>query len=205
MLTNQEKCYQRDNDIIKALNEQGVLDADQLQFMFFPSQRMAQKRLFRLWKLKKIKRQRFDSIQPFHYYIDKILKFPEHRLGVNWARIWVDKKLPAWEYIYSAEYELDYGVIRPDLFLIIKNNITGKLRGVFIEHERSFDKFDKVQKYNDWYESGAYMVENWQFEKFPTVLIVSNRKITIKNNTHDINFQVVELSNIIREVLEWKQ
>lgn len=196
MNSNITKCYLRDEKLIHTLDVWGVLTTEQIELLFFPSKRMAQRRLSILAKAKKIHRWRDVSELEYCYYTNKINNM-QHRIGVNWVHMWLKKRLKSWESM-NVIYETDYGSIIPDMIVEIKNSVTSKSNFIFVEYERHFDKFDKVKKYNDWYSLGAYIGEEWacKAERFPKILIVSEKILPIKNNSNNLEFECVTLSEI---------
>lgn len=200
-MNNHQKSYYRDRQIQQVLTEWGCLDIFQIAILFFPSLNTAQKRMNKLTAAKRVKRTRENLGQPYCYYIDRKPEQLEHRLGVNWIRLWLMKRLKSWEQIYCWNYEVNYGALRPDGLLGIKNTATGTYRFMFIEYDRGFNKFDKVEKYERWYDSGGYTGQWWveYVDKFPSILVVSEKTLSIKSK---LNFQVVHFNNIVKEMRE---
>ena len=211
-MNNHQKCYRRDNELLAALNEWGVLNTEHIQQLFFSnvSLRMAQKRLQRLVELKKVLRARDYTGQPFYYYLERRPGQSEHKLGVNWIRLWLDKCLKSWESTYCWQYEPDYKIVRPDAFTGIKNTITGKISFYFIERECDTNQFKKVKVYNDLYSTGGYAGSWWanKTDRFPVILIAvesETRKMAVeklieKNNKHGLEFKVYLMDHIIQKV-----
>jgi len=211
-LNNHQKGYRRDNDIISALEEWQVLDTDQLQLLFFSdvSLRMAQRRLQRLTELKKIHRARNYPGQPYYYYIDKKPGQVDHKLGVNWVRMWLQRSLKSWESLSCWQYEPVYKGIRPDALVAIKNTVKDKMRLSFIERECDTNPCKKVKLYNDFYSNSGYGGSWWeeQTERFPSILLVVEtsgrmetvKKLIEKDNPNGLEFKVYLLDQIISEV-----
>lgn len=210
-MNNHQRGYHRDNAIITVLDEWGILNTDQLQMMFFSGLRMAQKRLQRLVEMKKVYRYREYTGQPYHYYTSiKRPGQPDHKLGVNWIRLWLQNSIKSWETLYQWEYEPNYKTVRPDAMAAIRNTITGKLRLCLIERECDTNPFKKIKLYNELYDGGGYMAAWWakQVERFPKVVIVVEseararqvRRLIEKENKNSLEFQVYILSQIISEV-----
>lgn len=200
-MNNHTRGLRRDREIQRALSqsEYGCLDIFQLAELFFPSLKMAQKRMTRLYKAKKVGRFRENLGQPYIYYLDKRPEQYEHRLGMNWIRLWLVKTLPAWEEVCSFDYEINYGPLRPDGLMGVKNAVTGKCRFVFIEYDRGFNKFDKVTKYERWFDSGGYLGQWWAelVDRFPQVLVVSEKPPKVSSK---LNFKVIYYDDILKEV-----
>ena len=200
MNNHQRSCY-RDRQIQQVLSEWGALDIFQLTALFFPSLKMAQKRMQRLTEMGKVKRSRENLGQPYWYYIDKKPVQIEHRLGMNWIRLWLMKNLKSWEKIYSFDYEINYGQLRPDGLIGIKNSQTGKYKFKFIEYDRGFNKFDKAEKYERWYKSDGYSNQWWveYVEKFPSIIVVSEKPPRVKS---ELDFQIVSFDKVMEEMRE---
>jgi hypothetical protein len=105
------------------------------------------------------------------YYVGQRPAQLEHRLGVNCIRLWLQQRLKSWETLEIWQYEVNYGQLRPDALAAIKNSVTGKLRLMFIEYDRAYNKFDKVAKYERFYNGELY--KNF-LPVMPTVFVVGN-------------------------------
>jgi hypothetical protein len=94
----------RDRLVLDALSEKewGCLDTDQLHYMFFPSIRVARRRLQILVKKGKLKRTREVVETPYSYFIKKC---DNERIALNWLRLWLTKRLKSWEVIDEFCYE----------------------------------------------------------------------------------------------------
>lgn len=189
----------RDRQIIETIIDRGPLDIFLLSAMFFPSLKMAQKRLQRLAETGKVKRTRETLGHPYTYYSGQRSAQLEHRLGVNYIRLWIEQRLKSWEQIEVWQYEINYGQLRPDALAAIRNNVTGKLRLMFLEYDRAYNKFDKVAKYERFYDTGGYCGQWWaeQAERFPPVLVVSEGTPTVKSK---LEFSVLSFQKIVEEV-----
>ncbi|MBP2643447.1 MAG: hypothetical protein H6Q67_1334 [Firmicutes bacterium] len=194
-MNNRQKGYYRDRLIQEVLAEWGVLDIYQLAQMFFPSMKMAQKRMQRLAELKKVKKSRDSIGEPYIYYAEKKPGQIEHRLGVNWVRVWLLANLRSWEKAYSFHYEVNYGALRPDGLMGIYNTVTNKHRFVFIEYDRGFNKFDKVEKYEKWFNIDGYVGQWWTkyTERFPPILVVSEKPPKVNSK---LEFQIKAMEEI---------
>jgi len=144
--------------------------------------RKAQERLAKMAENKQLKRSRYAPNEPYVYYVDKKSGQIEHLVAVNWVYVWITQRLHTWETLYYWDYEIDLGIIRPDAFCGIKNTVTGKIKWLFIELDRSENKFDKIEKYNRYYAEGLYRGQWWadKAEKFPQVLIVTTSEARLK-------------------------
>lgn len=205
------KSYQRDKEILLALEKHQALNTDQLKILFFPSLRRTQQRMARLYELKKVKRCRYAINEPYAYYIDKRSGRLEHLLELNWVYVWLIKTLADWQEIWCFEYEDDYKILRCDAFAGILNKFTNVIKFYFIELDRSNNTWDKTLKYNLLYEGKIYKKANWveYAEVFPTILCVSDKlkrlelinKSVQTENKHNLNFKVMLLQDLKGEVL----
>ena len=196
MNNHQKSCY-RDRQIQQALSEWGCLDIVQVAQMFFPSLSTAQRRMQRLSERGKVNRCREDLGQPYRYYIDKKPVQIEHRLGVNWIRLWLLSRMKSWEQVYYFGYEINYGPLRPDGLTGIKNTLTGKYHFTFIEYDRGFNKFDKAEKYEKWFDSDGYAGQWWaeKADRFPSVLVVSERPPKVKSK---LDFKIIPYEEVLK-------
>jgi hypothetical protein len=211
-MTNHTKGYRRDNAIIKQLEEWQVLDTDQIQHLYFPSLRMAQKRLQRLVELKKLHRARDYSGQAYYYYLEAKPGQACHRVGLNWVRLWLERELKSWEQLSTWQYEPNHKTVRPDGFMAVKNTVTGKLRFAFIERECDTNPFKKVKLYNDLYASEGYAGAWWadKADRFPPVIVVVEsetrlakvRGLIEKDNKHGLEFKAYLLDYLISDLTQ---
>ncbi|GAB6180975.1 hypothetical protein JCM14036_22940 [Desulfotomaculum defluvii] len=200
--------------MVRAVEEYRALDTEQIRVLFFNSmtygRRKAQERLLKLYQRKRLQREKVDGI--YTYYPDRPPGLIKHLLALNWVRIWLAMTCKSWERLESFTYEQDYGILRTDGFVAIKNTVTCKHRFMFIELDRSCNTFDKVEKYNQLFESGYY--GRWWWVKltdcFPAILVVTtsptravhiNQLIKERNNA-DLNFKVFLLDGIKKEVMD---
>ena len=150
-MNNHQLCYHRDSNVILSIRDMGALDLYQIKLLHFPSIRTARRRMEVLTEKKKVNRVRPSIEKPYHYFVGKQPAQLDHRIGTNYARMYLRKQLKSWEVEHSWEYEPQYymPMLRPDGFLAVKNTVANKLSCYFIEFDRAFDPFDKVQKYNE--------------------------------------------------------
>lgn len=216
-MNNHEKCFRRDKKILQTIERLGTLDTDQVSALFFPGiknkKRMAQKRLKRLYTLKKLKRGREAISMPYYYYTGIRPGMVEHTLGVAWVYVWITKRLKSWEKMQSFEKEYTLGNIRADAFMEIRNKVTGKTRFTFVEVDmaESMNKFDKVKKYNDFYRAGKYASAWWaeKADRFPNILVVTTEPDRLKlvrtkierENISGLEFNTFLLGEIKEEVI----
>lgn len=202
---NRLEGYRRDKAILQEVEKRKVLTTDQIHQLFFShlsqGKRICQRRLKTLCEARKLKRHRITLEAPFYYYTEAI-KQVEHMIETNWLYVKFRKELPAWESLIHWAYEVDYGILRCDAFVGIKNNISGAHRFYFVETDLSDNKFDKVEKYNDLFEQG----HNWWWAKyatvFPTVIIKTYRtehvlKKIEKENRNNLRLEVVPLTSAL--------
>lgn len=108
-MNNHQKGYRRDRSVIETLAEWGTMSTDQLQALFYPSARVAQRRLKILTAKGKIKRYHEVIGLPYIYSLSK----PDNvRLSLNWLRIWLTKRLKSWEVIETFDYEANACIVR---------------------------------------------------------------------------------------------
>lgn len=205
-LNNQKKCFLRDNTIIEYIDYFGVLNTKQIYALVALHQtsgyRIVQRRMKSLVKRKKVKVIK-DS--PYVYYIDKKLKFVEHRIMTNWGYIFIKLYLlDKFEQIVGFSVEDDYGILRSDGFVTIKNPFTNKYRFIFIETDLSNNAFDKIKKYNQLYANELYTTKDWYkiADRFPEVLILTHRITTVKNkiiveNKYGLEFKVYDIKEVL--------
>ena len=206
-MSNHAKGYQRDRLILTAIEKHGALNTDQVTELFFPGKngkRIAQRRLRRLCDTGSLKRCRVYG-QPYVYFIGKRPGMLEHRIGLNWVYVWTVRNLAKWETLERWNYEEDYGLLRPDAVMAIRNSFTKEYRVAFVEFDNSPNDFDKVAKYNAFYASEKYLSCWWypHVDRFPSVLIVSvsradhiRRKVE-SENTHGIRFEVKDYRGVV--------
>jgi len=101
-MNHQQQSKARDFEIVKALESWRALSTRQLQVMFFPSLRVARRRLSILAERNKIKFIReYDN--PAWYFISKEPKQIERYITLNWIRLWLYKNKKCQEWIYDIE------------------------------------------------------------------------------------------------------
>lgn len=108
-MTNHQKGYRRDRLVLNTIAEWGTMDTDQLRILFYPSTRVAQRRLRILVKKGKLKRFREAIEIPYYYYVKN---YDTIRVSVNWARLWLIKRLKSWEVIEAFDYETYTATVR---------------------------------------------------------------------------------------------
>lgn len=212
MPTNHQLGYRRDRDVIDAIAEMKVLDTDQLRLLFYPSARVAQRRLKILTDKQKIFRGRDSIDMPYYYYVEKRIQ-AQHAIGTNWARIYMQHIKKGAYSLDRCEYEVEYDFIRPDA--VITFNSTGIKQNYltyFIEFDqstRNHSTFDKIKKYNQLYDTPKlWQSEWWAKDYFPDILIITEteervrviEKQIARDNKNKLVFNV-KLLDKIREDL----
>lgn len=208
----QQKGSQRDRQILNLIEQCQALNTDQITALIFEgSDRKARERLLKLYKRKRVNRCRYSLTEPYCYYTGKKHGRLEHLLDLNWVYVWLVGGLKSWEQIVSFDYEVpcksnQERILQTDAFCGIKNAITGRHRFYYIELDRSYNDFDKVIKYNQYYESEGYTGQWWAdlADRFPAVLVVTTtarRAARIqerikKENSSNLDFKVMLLSEI---------
>ena len=211
-MNNHELCYRRDNQILEALQTWKVMDTWILSKLYFPSLRMAQRRLQRLTEKRRINKFRPSIDSANLYYIGKRPVQIEHKLTTNWIRMYLLKQLKSWESFSAFEYEIDFDYIRPDGLFISKNNVTNKLKCWFVEADLANDPFDKVPKYCKLYKSQGIKKTWWAkyIDHFPHILVATvtteRQKAILKTieryNSENLSFEVRLISEIKSEVMQ---
>lgn len=206
--------WNRDKSVLRMVEEWGVVSTHQVRLIKFgnikTSQRKAQQRL-RVLALKG-SLNRWRTEEGYLYSLEDKNALSDHLEATNWARVWFEKNLHQWEKLHCFLYEQDYGILRTDAFVAVKNTITGQFRFWFIETDLSHsNKFDKVEKYCKLFEKGGYADRWWVklTDKFPTVLVMTTsiaRKEKIlqhiaEENTAGLRFDVRLLRDLREEAM----
>ena len=176
-LSAREIGLRRDSKIIETIEKVIALTAEQVRVMFFPYEqglRKAQERLRKLYKSKKLNRTKLED-NSYVYYIGKKRGDFEHLVGTNWFYVWFISRKCWWEEIERWDLEQDYGILRCDGFMAVKNTVTEEHNFYFVEYDRSNNKFDKVRKYVEFYEQEKYEGFWWveYTKKFPVINIIT--------------------------------
>lgn len=100
-MNHHKRGFYRDRLVRETITEWGCMDTEQIRIMFFPSQRVAQRRLSVLVSKGKLKRFRDTVEVPYSYFVQK---HDIVRQTINWGRIWLLKRLKSWEVIDSFDY-----------------------------------------------------------------------------------------------------
>lgn len=117
-MNNHQKGYRRDRFVLETIAEWGTMDTEQLRLLCYPSARVAQRRLRILTDRGKLRRTREATEQPYAYHVGR---YDPGRLALNWARLWLLRRLKSWEVLESFDYA---GVAT------VRNTVTGATRAV---------------------------------------------------------------------------
>lgn len=197
---NKNKIFgsNRDKTIVETIERLKCLDGDQIELLFFrntcnleSAKRQSQNRLKIIVEKKKLlHRWRMNLDEPYKYFIADFAQ-KEHITLLNWMLINVIVNMK-YDKIYHLQYQKDYGILIPDLFLVTKNYVTNEYKATFFEMDNSItNKFDKVQKYNRLFESkpnDEYV--NLTAPNFPKIIIAT----TDSNRLKEIN-RLIETEN----------
>ncbi|MBP2644466.1 MAG: hypothetical protein H6Q67_2353 [Firmicutes bacterium] len=90
-------------------------------------------------------------------------------------------------------------MLRPDGLIGIFNTVTEKYRFAFIEFDRGFNKFDKAEKYEKWYNTDGYANQWWTkyVERFPKILVVSEKPPKVKSK---LEFEIVSYEKMMGDM-----
>ncbi|MBU7006286.1 hypothetical protein [Phosphitispora fastidiosa] len=211
-----QRGYCRDNSILATLEDYKTLNIQQIIFLHFTltefktyevAKRKAQERMLKLHRKGMV--ERWASNEGY-VYGEKTAHW-QHRILLNWVRVYIELQKACWEKTHCFKYEPDYSFLRPDGFCAIKNTVTERFRFMFIEGENHSDRndFNKVRLYNKLFEQINRGYKRWWVtltDKFPPVLIVcqtENRKEKIlrkiqEDNANGLRFSVKLLEELRR-------
>ena len=210
---NRKHGKERDSKILLTLEQWECCDTQMLSSLLFPDVyhklRKCQERMKKLFDAGKV--QRWKGEDGFVYSLEEQRGRWKHKLMANWVRTWLTSTCKQWEKIHSFEYEQDYGFLRADGLVVIKNNITGKFRFIFLEIDRATNAFDKVPKYNKLLQE-QHKYDRWWMkvaENFPDILVVTTTEARRQKilehvkaeNENKLVFDVKLLGDIKREVV----
>jgi hypothetical protein len=164
----------RDRLILESVRRMGVLTTNQIQELWFSSDKACKRRLLKLHKLGVIKRLNRAAVNdPYYYFVGRVpksSKILDHSLGVNDIRVRVERAIRdlGWELLSWMEpNELQpllstRSALAPDAYFQIARQIDGDTRrsGLFLEYERTVRPssvlMSKLRRYADIYHSGFY-------------------------------------------------
>lgn len=185
------RLTRRDKAIIDDLNRFRVMDRDSISELHFNNLKnpilATNNVLLRLVREGKI--QRSEAFQPFVYFgPDVSMKKNSAKIGHFLAILNAYKEILQHGkvdiFLVEPKYG-DKGTAEPDIFCIFNNN-RGKLAYLFIEVQKSVysekQMSEKLDRYNDLYNSGLIYEEPWQpvdKKVFPRVLILSEQRYAV--------------------------
>lgn len=215
MNNNRIYGYNRDKLIVETIEKCKCLDAEQIELLFFKNtcnptsaKIQCQNRLRKLTEKKLVKRWRMDLDESYKYFINDFSQ-KEHIVLLNWMFIHYLIKHP-FEKIYHMEYQRDYKIKIPDLFLVTYNpfNKERSYEAIFFEMDKTVsNKFDAVDKYNKLFESKPHdEYVHLTRPKFPRIIISTtekNRLIEINKLIDDKNNKLTRIkANLIWDIKE---
>lgn len=159
--------------------------------------------LKRLCDTGKLKRGRCMVSNDYVYFSGRPPDKIDHLIQVNW--VWVALVLTG--KLDYFENEPDCGVVIPDAYFILDG------KPYFLELHRAVNqrKFDKIQKYAEYYRSGAWNKDDWPMPgKFARIVVVVEvgmdvekiRKVVKVDNKEGLWVNVVTLEQVRKDV--WK-
>jgi len=152
----------RDYDVVEFVSKCPCY-SDTIQKLFYPSQRVANRRLTFLNDYLYLRRSRHGANDKYFYYTKREPKQKLHLDYIARAYCWVRENCYA---IHDFEIQKEYGNLRPDMLLDIEKN--GKRGLLAVEVELSNNNIArKIQKYE---ECG----------KFKKLLLVSKADVSSK-------------------------
>lgn len=205
----------RDSEVLESIDTCGVLNTQQITALHFPiksGKRKCQERMQSLYERKLVKRIRISVDSPYVYFINRP-SLMNHSLAISWAYVWMVKtrKVQTWELEQLEEFGL-----RCDALCSVRNDMAKETFWYCIEFESSSNKsqFEKIEKYNKLYDKegikGSKLMQRLNHpDRFPRVIIVTDTakkgiriRDAIQSEKRIVNFEVMLLSEIIREVTQ---
>jgi hypothetical protein len=128
-VNNHQMGVRRDRLVLDALAEWGTMDTEQIRLKFFPSDRVARRRLQIMTQKGKVRRIREAIETPYSYYLKR---YEPERITLNWLRLWLLKRLKSWEVMEAFDYSTNTCLIRNTAMNTVKTynvfyNVTRKL------------------------------------------------------------------------------
>lgn len=203
---------EREGKMYDTLQSVGSLTREQIELLFYNGMtNKCQQRLKALYDRKKLQRGRCDVSDSYCYWLDKKPGKIDHVILCNWVYCQAHKEgidIKAW----VREYKTDYFVA--DAFSIFI--VDGRYTPLFIEMQREINhsKFDKVEKYSDYFKSEEWAKKSWAKPidgkiKFPHILVVTDgdtsklENIIKEENRIGLRFIVVSLQDLnLRKCLQ---
>lgn len=158
---------QRDYKVISFLEKFKIATTSTISELFYPSLRVAQKRLLQLYRYKEIKRDRDNFTQEYYYYINKPRQLKHSLLLTNlYGSL---SKLNC--KILKFEKEVIINNLRADGFVIFQHSNKTYLN--FVEVQISNTPLD-IDKYRTLLFSEKY--KDYGLPIFPRLLAVTNKR-----------------------------
>jgi hypothetical protein len=205
MNNNRIYGFNRDKLIVEIVEKCKCLDAEQIELLFFrntcnptSAKIQCQNRLRKLTDKKLLNRWRMDLDEPYKYYINEFAQ-KEHTVLLNWMLIKYIIDHP-YDKIYHVEYQRDYKILVPDLFLITFNqfNKEQQYKAIMFEMDKTIsNKFDKIEKYNKLFESkpnDEYV--RLTAPRFPKIIIATTEKSRLKEIDRLIQNEKLNKNNL---------
>jgi len=189
-----QQGYYRDRRIVEWVERLKAMDTEQVHLVLFrncQSKRKAQERLSKLVKAKELNRMKLHQ---YIYYSGRKPAQVDHLIATNWVYLWLWRQYGG--NLWHWSYEVSYDFLRCDAFAGIRK--LDENRFIFVELDRSENKFDKVQKYNRLFSELKKDSQWWvkETKKFPIILTVTESESRIKliksliekQNVHNLEF-----------------
>jgi hypothetical protein len=164
-----------DKKILSFIDKFHAADTKQIQRVFYKSQKqgrfLCERKLRKLYERKLIKRHRIVLNEPYIYYYTKSKQMTHHLIVTELYCNLSDCEGK----IINFEVEKVIEDIRPDA--ICQFELNGDIYQYCFEVHISNNNFDQI-KYERFYKSGTWKK---YFKIFPAIVIISDRKINIKD------------------------
>ena len=156
----------RDNDVIKFIQDFKAATTDTIAELFYPSLRVAQRRLRTLAEHGELKREREHFTMQYYYYTKKPKQLRHRLIITNFYR-----ELSKIAEIVRFDTEVHFGDIRADGMIAYKYK--NKAYIALLEAEISNKGVD-MGKYENFQNTGKYKAF---FPVFPQLIFITDRKI----------------------------
>jgi len=187
---------ERDNRVLNLIHKFGNVSTSQIQVLCgFPKGSACRRRLGQLYENKLVKKSKRNMGAENIFYIDKLLRYAEHRLKLVDFYIALVKFAEQSSSVKLLRFDVepvDYGEVIPDAYVEIA--VSGDKYKIFVEVHMSYEyqAFDQAK-----YEK-LYCV--WKDKVFPRVVILSER--TVKIQQSDIKYIVLGGNYKIYEIFK---
>jgi hypothetical protein len=202
-----QQGYYRDKRILEWVEKLKAMDTEQVHSALFRNcrgRRKAQERLSKLVKERQLSR---IKLHQYIYYSGRKPAQVDHLIATNWVYLWLYRQYG--RNLWHWSYEVAYDFLRCDAFAGIKK--LDENRFIFVELDRSENKFDKVQKYNRLYAERTKHSLWWAKEtrRFPIIMVVTESESRLrmikgmveKHNVNGLEFDVRLLEEVKRGCL----